>query len=133
FFGRLSSGPPPAVAYGLQVRYPAAAKYAELRQLAAPATLDAPPLDLGIEDHGTSAPLSVQKTDTALGALEDILACELLLARDVIASAQTRLGSGTSAAVQTIEQAIAEAEPHPDAVHSALRDRFPGRPPAAGC
>jgi len=127
FFRQLSSGPPPAVAYGLQVRYPAAARYAELRQLAAPATLDTPPLDLGVEDHGTGAPLSVRKADAALGALEDVLACELLLARDLLTGADAKLGSGTKAALQLIEEAIAAAEPHPDAVHKALRDRFPDR------
>src|SRR6266851_2510247 len=127
FFRQLSSGPPPAVAYGLQVRYPAAARYAELRQLAAPATLDTPPLDLGVEDHGTGAPLSVCKADAALGALEDVLACELLLARDLLTGADAKLGSGTKAALQLIEEAIAAAEPHPDAVHKALRDRFPDR------
>ena len=61
FFRQPAGGPPPAVPYGLQLRYPAAALFAELKQLAAPATLDTPPLDLGVEDHGTSAPLSVQQ------------------------------------------------------------------------
>jgi histidine ammonia-lyase len=81
-FFRQLSGPPPAVAYGLQLRYPAATVFCELKQLAAPASLDTPPLDLGVEDHGTSAPLSVRKTDTALGLLEDLLAIELVLAHD---------------------------------------------------
>jgi histidine ammonia-lyase len=130
-FFRQLAGPPPAVAYGLQLRYPAAALFPELKQLAAPATLDTPPLDLGIEDHGTSAPLSVRKTDAALGLLEDLLAIELLLARDVLATAPGRpvtLGAGTAAALRTVEQAIAAADPFPDAVHRALRDRFPDRP-----
>ena len=60
-----AAGPPPVDAapppvYGLQLRYPAAAVFPELKQLAAPATLDTPPLEMGVEDHGTSAPLSVQ-------------------------------------------------------------------------
>lgn len=132
FFHQLASGPPPAVAYGLQLRYPAAALFPELKQLASPASLDTPPLDLGVEDHGTSAPLSVRKTDAALGLLEDLLAIELLLARDVLmaALATPALGAGTSAALRMVEQAIATADPRPDAVHRALRDHFPARPAA---
>jgi histidine ammonia-lyase len=130
FFGHLASGPPPMVAHGLQLRYPAAALFPELKQLAAPASLDTPPLDLGVEDHGTSAPLSVRKADAALGLLEDLLAIELLLARDVLAAAPAApaLGAGTSAALRMVEQAIAVADPRPDAVHRALRDHFPARP-----
>jgi histidine ammonia-lyase len=130
FFRQLTSGPPPTVAYGLQLRYPAAAVFPELKQLAAPASLDTPPLDLGVEDHGTGAPLSVRKTDSALGLLEDLLAIELLLARDLLAATPPGqvLGAGTSAALRTVEQAIAAADPYPDAVHRALRDSFPTRP-----
>jgi histidine ammonia-lyase len=128
FFARLASGRPrPAVTYGLQLRYPAAAMFPELKQLAAPATLDTPPQDLGVEDHGTSAPLSVHKTDAALGLLEDLLAIELLLAHDLLATVPTkpRLGTGTGAALRMVEDAIAAADPVADAVHRALRDRFP--------
>ena len=130
FFQQLTSSPPPTVAYGLQLRYPAAALIPELKQLAAPATLDTPPLDLGVEDHGTSAPLSVRKTDAALGLLEDLLAIELMLARDLLAAAPARpvLGAGTGTALRTVEQAIATADPYPDAVHRALRNRFPPPP-----
>jgi histidine ammonia-lyase len=49
------------------------------RWAVASATLDTPPLDLGVEDHQTAAPLSVRKTDAALGLLEDLLAIELML------------------------------------------------------
>jgi histidine ammonia-lyase len=132
FFQQLTGGPPPLPLYGMQLRYPAAAVFSELRQLAGPATLDTPPLDLGVEDHGTGAPLSARKTGTALGLLEDLLAVELLLARDVLATARARpeLGAGTGAALATVEKAIAAADPYADAVHRALRDRFPGRPAA---
>jgi histidine ammonia-lyase len=130
FVQQLASGPSPTVAYGMQLRYPAAALFPELKQLAAPASLDTPPLDLDVEDHGTSAPLSVRKTDAALGLLEDLLAIELLLARDVLATAPATqaLGTGTEAALQAVEQAIATADPYPDAVHRALRARFPDHP-----
>ena len=104
--------------------------FPELKQLAAPASLDTPPLDLGVEDHGTGAPLSVRKTDAALGLLEDLLAIELLLARDVLATAPSTpvLGAGTRAALDVVEEAIAAADPWPDAVHRAVRERFPVRP-----
>jgi histidine ammonia-lyase len=127
-FFRQLTGPPTEV-YGLQLRYTAAAVFSELKQLAAPATLDTPPLDLGVEDHHTGAPLSVRKTDAALGLLEDILAIELLLARDMITTAPTQpvLGSGTRAALRMVEEAITVADPRPDAVHRALRARFPVR------
>ena len=103
--------------------------FPELKQLAAPATLDTPPLDLGVEDHHTAAPLSVRKTDVALGLLEDLLAIELMLARDMLATAPTKhvLGAGTDAALRMVEEAITVADPQPDAVHRALRERFPVR------
>ena len=130
--GRLGSGPPEGTGpelFGLSLRYPAAAAVAELKQLAAPATLDVPPLDLGVEDHATGAPLSVGKAAAALGLLSDILAVELLLARDVLATMAARpaLGTGTSAALRVVEDATATT-PRPRsaaAVHRSLRARFP--------
>jgi histidine ammonia-lyase len=127
------SGPPTEALYGLRLRYTAAAVFPELKQLAAPATLDTPPLDLGVEDHHTAAPLSVRKTDAAVGLLEDLLAIELMLARDMMATAPTKpvLGAGTSAVLRMVEEAIAVADPQPDAVHRALRKHFPVRPAGA--
>ena len=123
------SGQPTEPLYGLQLRYPAAAVFPELKQLAAPATLDTPPLDLGVEDHNTAAPLSVRKTDAALDLLEDLLAIELMLARDLLTLTPTEpvLGTGTDEALRMVEEAITVADPQPDAVHRALRDRFPVR------
>jgi len=120
-------GPPTSPLYGLQLRYPAAALFPELKQLAAPATLDTPTLDLGVEDHGTSAPLSVRKTDTVLGLLEDLLAIELMLATDLLRLTPTKpvLGAGTAEALWMVEESITLADPQPDAVHRALRERFP--------
>jgi histidine ammonia-lyase len=120
----------PMTMYGLQLRYPAAAVFPELKQMAAPATLDIPPLDLGVEDHHTAAPLSVRKTDMALGLLEDLLAIELMLARDLLGLRPTKsvLGAGPDAALRMVEEAITAADTLPDAVHRALRKRFPVRP-----
>jgi histidine ammonia-lyase len=126
-----AAGPPPAEApppqlYGLALRYPAAAVFTELKQLAAPATLDAPPLDIGVEDHATSAPLSVRKTDAALTLLEDLLAIELLLARDVLAAIpdQPRMGEGTSHALKLVSDVVATADPSAADVQRALRSRL---------
>jgi histidine ammonia-lyase len=119
--------PPPTRAFGLQLRYPAAALFAELKQLAAPATLDVPPQDLDVEDHATGAPLSVRKTGTAVDLLADLLAIELLLADDVLTHASTRraLGTGTAAVLEVAHAASAAAAPYPDAVHRVLRETFP--------
>jgi histidine ammonia-lyase len=141
FFARvadLGAGAPPGPVpelFGLSLRYPAAAVFTELKQLAAPATLDAPPLDIGVEDHATSAPLSVRKTGTALGLLEDLLSIELFLARDVLTTlpGPPRLGLGTAAALRTVERAMAEAGPDrsPASVHRTLRERLLDEVPAA--
>jgi histidine ammonia-lyase len=140
FFARIANlgpGPPPDAVpelVGLSLRYPAAAVFTELKQLAAPATLDAPPLDIGVEDHATSAPLSVRKTDTALGLLEDILSIELFLARDVLTTyPAAKLGLGTAAALRTVERAMAEAgtDRSPASVHRRLRERLLDEIPAA--
>jgi histidine ammonia-lyase len=126
-----ATGPPPADApppalHGLALRYPAAAAFPELKQLAAPATLDTPPLDIGVEDHGTGAPLSVRKTDAALALLEDLLAIELLLARDVLATLGDRpgMGAGTGHALKVVEAALAGTGPSPADVHQSLRARL---------
>ena len=77
--------------------------------LAAPATLDMPPLDIGIEDHATGAPLAVRKTGEALDLLQQILSIEVLMANDVIDTAQvpaSPLGTGTGALSATGRAAI---------------------------
>lgn len=128
FFEQMAvAGPPsegePAAFFGLQLRYPAAAAFSELKQLAAPATLDTPPLDMSVEDHGTAAPLSVRKSERALELLEDLLAVERMLAHDLLSMMPSRpaLGAGTSTALQEVEDAIAATEPYPEDIHHALR------------
>jgi histidine ammonia-lyase len=131
FFARMAErgpdgsddGAPPAL-FGLSLRYPAAARFAELKQLAAPATLDVPPLDIGVEDHSTAAPLAVRKADESVSLLGDVLTCELLLARDVFGALPERaaLGAGTGRLVAMVDHAAACAEePSPAAVHRAVR------------
>jgi histidine ammonia-lyase len=98
----------PLEPFGVSLRYPAAAVLAELRQLAAPATLDVPPLDIGIEDHATGAPLSVGQTDRALGLLEELQSIEALLAVDVLAFADPAptLGAGSSRIMSATRSAV---------------------------
>jgi histidine ammonia-lyase len=93
---------------GVSLGYSAAAASAELRQLAGPATLDIAPLDLGIEDHASGAPLSVRRTEAALERLDDILAVELLIARDLLMSGAParRLGLGSAAVLETVNSAL---------------------------
>lgn len=129
-----TDGDPPQLA-GLALRYPAAAVLSELQQLAAPATLDAPPLDIGVEDHATGAPLSVRKAGEALDLLDDILAIEMLLACDVLNTrpAWPQLGDGTASALAMVRDVVAAAGAgSPDEVHRDLRVRFPHHPESAG-
>jgi histidine ammonia-lyase len=98
---------------GFLSRYAAATRFAELRQLAGPATLDIGALDLGVEDHATAAPLTVRRTEQALDLLEAILLTELLTSRDCIAmlGRTERLGSGVAAALAAIDRACAGVGP----------------------
>jgi histidine ammonia-lyase len=109
---------------GIALRYAAAAESAELRQLAGPASLDCPPLDMGIEDHATGAPISVRRTDLALERLEAILAVEILMARDLLMSEQgtARVGVGSTALLESIDSvlgSVGEAA-SPGQVHAAV-------------
>jgi histidine ammonia-lyase len=114
FFERVvGAGPPPPgweppEAFGLSLRYPAAASSSELKQLAAPATLDVPPLDIGVEDHATGAPLAVRKAWESLSLLEEILSIEVMMAADVLGTERTMpsLGTGTSALAADARDAI---------------------------
>ena len=108
---------------GLSLRYAAAAASAHLRQLADPASLDIPPVDFGVEDHATGAPLSVMRTDSALDRLDDIVAVELLMARDLHLSGEVALGAGTRAVLDFLG-GVASLVPHTSSaadLHSAVR------------
>jgi histidine ammonia-lyase len=126
FFGNLGQVGPGAISgtLGLTLRYPSAAVYAELRQLAEPASLDVPVLDIGVEDHATGAPLCVKKTDEALDALESLLTIEMLMAHDVLAGSpdMPELGKGTGAVLAAIEEAAAPlTDRSPSEVHRVMR------------
>ena len=109
------------------MRYPAAAVVAELKHLAAPATLETPTLDLGVEDHASGAPLSIRLTDRALDLLQDLLAIETLLARDVLAltADPAPLGHRTGALLADLDDAAATgAGTMPQDIHREVRKRL---------
>jgi histidine ammonia-lyase len=121
--GPLMDGPPPDLP-GMHLRYAAAAAYAELRQLAAPVSLDVGVLDNGVEDHSTAAPLSVRAADEALDLLLDVLTAEVLLAADILDLLPERpvLGAGSSLLYESVRGAIASlSDRSTAAVHGAVR------------
>jgi len=129
-----SDGPPPDLP-GMHLRYPAAAAYGELRQLAAPVSLDVGVLDQGVEDHATAAPLSVRKADEALDLLADLLTVELLLAGDILGLRPElpALGTGTRA-LHTSARGAIEVSPDPSTagVHAAVRAVLGSHPSWSG-
>ena len=109
------------------LRYSGAARTAELRTLADPASLDVGPLDLGVEDHATNAVLVVRRTAEALELLADVLAVELLVAAAVLGWApETRelAAPATQAALDLVAGAIPAPtrEAATEAAHRAARD-----------
>lgn len=124
-------------AYGSPLlRYSGAARAAELRLLADPATLDVGPLDLGVEDHSTSAPLAVRRTDEALDVVEDLLAIELMTACASLgrrAGSREQMGPRTRAVFDLVAAALAElgSGAASDRAHRKVRDLLAGRLEAA--
>jgi histidine ammonia-lyase len=117
---------------GPLLRYAAAARAAELRSLANPVTLDVSPLDLGVEDHATNAPLAVRRTDEALDRLLDVLSVELLIAADLVrrgADAIGQIGRGAGAGLRDLAALIGAASPipNPAALHLVVREALLGR------
>jgi histidine ammonia-lyase len=93
--------------------YSAAALVSELKRLAAPVTLDCPPLDLDVEDHATLAPQAVMLARRALLVLETILAIEVLVAIATL-DAQPRLpvlGRGTRPVYDAVRATLEPLEP----------------------
>ena len=104
------------------LRYAGAARMAELRTLASPATLDVPVLDRSVEDHATNAPLAVRRTAEALDLAEAVLAVELLTASSSVGwreGMRVRMAYRTRAMLDRVAAAIAAAGPAPtsEAVH----------------
>jgi histidine ammonia-lyase len=93
---------------GPLLRYAAAVRAAELREIAGPATLDISPLDLGVEDHSTNAVSATHRTHQALERLLDVLATEAIMSWQVLAteSATAASGLGTRAAIEAFEHQL---------------------------
>lgn len=113
------------------LRYSGASRAAELRLLADPATLDVVPLDLGVEDHSTNAPLAVRRTDEALDRLADLLAVEVLTASSALGwrdGSRQRMSRRMATVFDLVVATLAELGPRPSSerVHSATRDLLYG-------
>ncbi|MCD4849572.1 aromatic amino acid lyase [Arthrobacter sp. AK01] len=101
--------------------YSAAGLLAELKFLAAPATLGAPTLSADVEDHSTLAPLALQQLEKSLGVLEKLLTIEALTASYLLleAGAAQPLGKGTGAVVGRLADVLADRPSAPDLVERA--------------
>ena len=135
--GATGAGPPergfpPALA-GLALRYPAAAQYTRLRQMATPVTLDVPVLDLAVEDHAPNTAEALRCTEDAATVVEELLVTELLIAIVALSSRgpSEPLGRGTRELVTAVREELAGAPDTalPHAVHrrvtDAVRERLP--------
>jgi histidine ammonia-lyase len=113
------------------LRYAGAARMAELRTLASPATLDVPVLDRGVEDHATNAPLAVRRTAEALELAESVLTVELLTASAAVGwrpETRSAMAPPTRAMLERVASAIAGCGPAPTsvAIHAAALALLPG-------
>jgi histidine ammonia-lyase len=104
--------------------YSAAGLLAELKFLAAPATLGAPTLSADVEDHSTLAPLALQQLEKSVDALEKLLAIEALTASYLLleAGAAQPLGKGTAAVVGRLADVLADRPPASELVERARRE-----------
>jgi histidine ammonia-lyase len=111
------------------LRYAGATRYTELRAAAAPVTLDVPSLDIGVEDHATNAPFAVLRTDTALDLVDDLVAVELLLAREASRRDPKtgRSGDGVQAGLDALRATIEALGTRPpgDVLHATVRGALP--------
>lgn len=124
--------------------YSAAGLLAELKFLAAPATLGAPTLSADVEDHSTLAPLALQQLERSVRAAEELLTIEALTAAYLLAQAQEAeaggsesaaevrpLGKGTGAVVVRLSRLLSEHLPAAALVErgrDALRELLPDLP-----
>ncbi|MDP9696288.1 UNVERIFIED_ORG: histidine ammonia-lyase [Arthrobacter globiformis] len=120
--------------------YSAAGLLAELKFLAAPATLGAPTLSADVEDHSTLAPLALQQLQRSVEAAAKLLTIEALTASYLLAEAQDTdlreaeiraLGAGTGAIVARLSELLAGQLPAAvlvDSARTALGDLLAGLP-----
>lgn len=134
--------------------YSAAGLLAELKTLAAPATLGAPTLSADVEDHSTLAPLALQQLERSAEAAEKLFTIEALTAAYLLSRAgdgagdgdgdpgtpgpgARPLGAGTGAIQARLARVLAHGavggltasallDTARDALHSALAERATG-------
>ncbi|HKS00580.1 MAG TPA: aromatic amino acid ammonia-lyase, partial [Arthrobacter sp.] len=120
--------------------YSAAGLLAELKFLAAPATLGAPTLSADVEDHSTLAPLALQQLERSVEAAAKLLTIEALTASYLLAEAQDtdrrenetrQLGAGTGAVVARLSGLLSRQLPAAalvDAARDELGELLAGLP-----
>ncbi|WP_426519997.1 aromatic amino acid ammonia-lyase [Diaminobutyricibacter sp. McL0618] len=91
--------------------YSAAAALAEVRQLAAPATLGVTTLS-GVEDHASLAPLALQLLERSAALTDELAAIEALHAVDLLGVTGVRpAGAGTRELFGRVEEAVESGIP----------------------
>jgi histidine ammonia-lyase len=101
--------------------YSAAAAVAELRQLAAPATLGITTLS-AVEDHASLAPVALQLLQRSLALTGEVLAIEALHAADLLrTSGAGPAGAGTSPLFAELDALTASGIPADELVPAAQR------------
>lgn len=108
--------------------YSAASLLAELKVLAAPATLGAPTLSADVEDHSTLAPLALQQLERSVDAGEKLLTIEALTAAYLLKESAAddealarKLGTGTGAVARRLGTLLAKRPPAAVLVDDARR------------
>jgi histidine ammonia-lyase len=100
--------------------YSAASAVAELRQLAAPATLGITTLS-GVEDHATLAPVALRLLQRSLALTGEVLAIEALHAADALhVAGAIPTGDGTGPVWAALDALIAGGDASADLVPAAL-------------
>jgi histidine ammonia-lyase len=121
----LDEGIPPSLA-GLALRYPAAARYTRLRQIAQPVTLDVPSLDLNVEDHATNAAETLWTLREVVDVVTEILVVEILISfgRLSLEDPGTQLGAGSRQAIDLVGRVLDSLPPGtlPDETHRRVQD-----------
>lgn len=126
----LEDGAPPALA-GLALRYPAAARYTRLRQLAQPVSLDVPPLSLSVEDHANNGSEVLWSTRAIIEIVTEMLTVETLIAfaRLSLSGPGGRLGAGAGRVVDLVDDVLGGLPQGslPDETHARLMTELTSR------
>jgi histidine ammonia-lyase len=121
----LDDGIPVSLA-GLALRYPAAARYTRLRQIAQPVTLDVPSLDLNVEDHATNAAETLWTLREVVDLVTEILVVELLVSfgRLLLVDPAEQLGAGSGRVFELVDRVMNSLDPGtlPDETHHRVKD-----------